>query len=1167
MTKTSTHPRNSRRARGLLAGAGLVLTGATLAAVGTGILARPAAASSRKGATLNYVLSANPDAVSGVLLDEELVISFNAPVLPASVGPDTILVRTGINNGEQANGVYVVGAFMYDRSVQRRVVIRPEAVREYYELVKNQPREDAQRSASNLIKKVENTGKLSLLKNVDHGLQVKLGPTYGTRLDDETTPIYGTYPAQLADTTPNDGDNPLVLNPGDSPLEPYRTRIAGDDDLWKSYLTAGDIGAYSELAQNSEFERFYHPVDPATGAASADSVLRQREYRRVLIDRRSAARVMFVPEIPIRADLTDTGYNTGRAYSVVVPSSKPGVFNTVISRDDGRPLLPTDGRDFTTTFTTVPATAPALFRDGESRTGITTLQKPRIINQTPPNGESYVDPTTDWEDPDNQYTVPIPQRRTFAIRLRFAQPLDPRSVSPTTFTVTKTATIDAAGNEIPVSIPIACGTFLNQHRLGIVEVEITPATNLDPQSKYQVEATNAIKSLGGASFSKNIDTTFIVGPGKPPLDAIRESFTTNGNRADPTNPDTLNEITTAYWPAPALYDTAASGKLMASFMQFAGTGVGAPSDPGNPNSPIVTSLILPAGSAIRFVTEVVDPANPSALGTQIEYNYTTVSMTSALVTAVGRYPLVVRSQDKIDVTSSTISVAGQSGQNGTTNSDTTNGPPTGGLGGSGGPGGWRGGDGGCAPKTGSDGLPVLDVNGNLQYDQNKLNGSDGSPGFLASGPNTSGGGSGGFSGDREAPNNVDCTGTTGVTVDDQVCTPARVREAGGGGGHATVGGDGDGARASTKTHTGGYYGGVGGAKYGRSDFGDQGKNGLFGTVGVPRLGYGAGGGGGGGGGAEDSGGTAGAADGIANAPDSGGGGGGGGGGALQLCARSSITIDSSVIDASGGKGGRTFNATNSDYGYGAPGGCGAGGAIWFQCYGDIVIRNGSTVTAAGGDNSTSIGYISIKNNVNNVLTAAPATGKGGPGGLGYIRFEDGSFDSVNSIAADVTNSTIIGSRTDALFRPYNDPATSAVESNFQAFPGTPMVVNISQGFSRWFNAQLDTPSYVPHDNTQPPGSPPDGTLIVNPLSPDATVDVWVRGAPNDISNPGHPNLGQATNSGDNWVFPWTRYVDVNTISRNRFLQFRVDFTLPLSYDFDPTKLPYLEYLRIDINLN
>src|SRR5262249_20620143 len=253
-------------------------------------------------------------------------------------------------------------------------------------------------------------------------------------------------------------------NDGEDIREPYRTRIAGDDALWQAYLN-GDLGAYAELTQNSEFERFYHPIDPATGVASDTSVLRQREYRRVLINRRGGTRVMFVPELPIRSDLADTAYTPGRAYALIVPASQPGVFNTVLTREGNRPLLQKDGRDFSTHFTTVPANAPALFRDGESRTGIIAQQKPRVINQTPPTAETFVDATTDWEDPDNQFTVLLPARRTFSVRLRFAQPLDPRTVSPTTFNISKTAILDSLGNETPLNPPIQVpvGTFLNQH--------------------------------------------------------------------------------------------------------------------------------------------------------------------------------------------------------------------------------------------------------------------------------------------------------------------------------------------------------------------------------------------------------------------------------------------------------------------------------------------------------------------------------------------------------------------------------------------------------------------------------------------------------------------------------------------------------------------------------
>jgi hypothetical protein len=125
-----------------------------------------------------------------------------------------------------------------------------------------------------------------------------------------------------------------------------------------------------------------------------------------------------------------------------------------------------------------------------------------------------------------------------------------------------------------------------------------------------------------------------------------------------------------------------------------------------------------------------------------------------------------------------------------------------------------------------------------------------------------------------------------------------------------------------------------------------------------------------------------------------------------------------------------------------------------------------------------------------------------------------------------------------------------------------MVVDLSQGFSRWFNTQLDTPSFAPHDDDL--GTPVvEGTSYFEPAG--SVVQIWVRSAPNDTANTGHPNLNLATSTGNKAA--WTPYVDVGTISRRRFLQFRVDFTQPLSYDFDPATLPYVDYIRIDINLN
>ena len=79
------------------------------------------------------------------------------------------------------------------------------------------------------------------------------------------------------------------------------------------------------------------------------------------------------------------------------------------------------------------------------------------------------------------------------------------------------------------------------------------------------------------------------------------------------------------------------------------------------------------------------------------------------------------------------------------------------------------------------------------------------------------------------------------------------------------------------------------------------------------------------------------------------------------------------------------------------------------------------------------------------------------------------------------------------------------------------------------------------------------------------IGAWVRSAPNDTANTGHPNLNLATSTGN--TAPWTDYLDVATISRRRFVQFRVDLTVPLSYDWNLADLPSVDFVRIDINLN
>jgi len=1136
----STAATSGRRGRAAGAVLGRAVIGGGLVAAGAAfgvLLSLPSAAPARAGEH-NYVRSSSHEAISNVRLDEEVAILFNSALWAPSVGPDTILLRTGPTRGEQASGSYVVGRFMYDRNSQRRIVIRPEAVREYYQIAKGFSRVDAENAAKRLIGNIERSGRANSLAKLDQALVKFFGTSYGagTRLDDEA--VFGNYPP--------------VLNPGD-PLLPYRTRVAGDDGLWQDYYSNGNFDAFGQLQENSEYERFFHSVNPATGVAEPQSVLRERKYRQVLIDRRAANRVMFVPEVPIRADLTDTGYKTGSSYSVVIPSLQPGVYNTVKTIKGRRGLLQDGGRDYSTYFTTIPGTVSSsgLFLDNEARTGLATLQKPRVICVTPPNGETFVDPTTDWEDPDNQALVPVSARKTFSVRLRFAQPLDPRTVTPTNFTIRQIKKDVGSASEAIISLPISSGTFLNQHRLGTVEVEITPATNLEGNGQFEVVVKGLVKSLGGELLNTDYKVSFVTGQAEPPLDAIREDFRTPTNQANPLDADTPADYTTAYWPAPVIYDPVTStGRAVAKFMPFAGTGVGAPSTPTDSGTPIVTNLVVSAGQSIIFATEEFDPASAN-FGKQVEYHYQDVSITSATVTTLGRYPLVIRSQSNVLLKAANVLVNGRKGDDGGMNTDTLTGPPTGGLGGDAGPGGFRGGDGGASALTDQSHRVVLDGGGLMQFDQGKFNGLDGLPSYVVSSTSAGGAGSGGFSGDREAPA-IDGDGNGTINSDDYPLTPARFREGGGGAGHATAGGNGAGANGTGLLHDDAgtqYGGGLGGGTYGDADHSTAPLN----IQGVPTLGLGSGGAGGGGGGMEDD-----APLGQAGAEDAGGGGGGGGGGAIQICARGTITVEGTTIDARGGAGGRTYNATRSSEGQGAPGGCGSGGSIWLQAYeGDVDVKNGSHLYAAGGDNTASTGEITTSRN-DTPSVPSPIKGKGGSGGEGYVRLEDRDGVFLNLTGQYDTSSITLGQ-----FRPQADGSYPG------RGPEVPMVVDTSVAYSRWFDSKLDTPTYRPaYDDPLTVGNdgifgtfddPIEGTLLQDfAAQSGGSVVIETRGAPNDPANSGHPNLFQVT--------AWVPFDQVETISDRRFLQFRITFTLPLTYSFS-NPLPYVDFLQINIETN
>ncbi len=436
------------------------------------------------GLCLPSASDAQEGPLSQVFPDEEITVRFRRNVPRRFVDVGTMRVRS---DGDQAEGLVTLGRPLFDSVSQSRVVVRPEAITEYFQLVELLTPEDARRKASRVLSRLERTGKVKKLAAIDRAIRTYFGPSAGagTRLDQ--TDVTATYPPQL-------------LDPERDPFGAYRRFIAGDDALWEAHV-GGDVNAFTELSSNNVYERFFHPVDPTIGVQSFDSLLRQREHRRVIV-RRSRRFATFFPQLPTRRDASDAAYAVGQEYelSILRPLRAPKTVSFGVSGSGFR-LAGTS-----LTFTV--RNSEPQFAGVDERRGLTGVDRPRVVNVTPPNGEGLVDATTDWEDPDNAFLVPQPARRTFTVRVRFAGPLDPRTVDETTFTLTKTKTAPGAPSEQTVNEPVTVGVFLAQTRLGEVRVELTPAVNLDPDSEYQVVVENGVRGLNGEQIGPAFASTF-----------------------------------------------------------------------------------------------------------------------------------------------------------------------------------------------------------------------------------------------------------------------------------------------------------------------------------------------------------------------------------------------------------------------------------------------------------------------------------------------------------------------------------------------------------------------------------------------------------------------------------------------------------------------------------
>jgi hypothetical protein len=673
--------------------------------------------------------------------------------------------------------------------------------------------------------------------------------------------------------------------------------------------------------------------------------------RLVLFDRTQKDVVTFIPEIPTRAALDDTGYTPGANYTVVVPGYPA---TNTLENLAGDQLLSPNNRIFTSSFRVISSVAPQLFIGSESA-GI-----PRVIFSAPYNGADE---------------VPV----TSTIAIDFSQALDPRTVTPDKFKV-ELVSVPAPYPQIPVSV------FLAQQRLGKIEVILTPINPMPADSTIRVTLDSGIEDLLGQALNQST-ISFFTGFGPPTgcdCDPLEEFD-------DISRQDGL--VTTANWANSRPYVGGVAGQLTAAFAPYAGDGTD-----GAFNATIGQTTTLQTGTTAQRV-----------------YNFTTFTIPiGATVVAAGSYPLVLQCQDAVDV-SGTLRLDGSAGGNGFRGDSTSAGATggAGGIGGPGGnPGGdgafktigsggnFDGLDGqGLTPGSAGIGGNTGENDGGTVAPSSWLTNSPAGattpfwprPIYTVPtvGPSQCGAG------------NVNCSNPP------KSYDPVRQREGGGGGGGSLAGGNSDNRgitliqrAGESGSADGGYGGGTwGSSTFAGADLGASVKvkdpasppNGLrtIFLTNIPTLTAGMGGAGGGGGGGEDDSQGDSVHWGAADGSDEGGGGGGGGGGALQIRTFTTINV-AGTISCKGGAGGGSYDDTSlTQFSQGAGGGGGSGGAVWLQCRGSMSIQGGAVIDVDGG-----VGGQGLADGTTTIYN-------GGLGAPGRILIEDADGAISNAPAASV----------------------------------------------------------------------------------------------------------------------------------------------------------------------
>ncbi|NUN52050.1 MAG: Ig-like domain-containing protein, partial [Planctomycetaceae bacterium] len=307
--------------------------------------------------------------------------------------------------------------------------------------------------------------------------------------------------------------------------------------------------------------------------------------RQPLFDRTKSSVITFVPEIPTRAALDDTGLAANSTYTVAVPGYPS---TNTLENLNGQQLLSPNNRVFTSTFTTVFGTAPQLFLGSEAA-GI-----PRVIHSSPFNGDTL---------------VPV----TSPIQISFSHPLDPRTVTPDKFTV-------EVVSMVPPYVVLPVSVFLAQQRLGQVAVTLTPINPMPADSTIRVTIDSGIEDLVGQAMVESVISfdTGIGGGGLVPPATEEFTATTDMDAA----------LTTANWGNDRPYVGGVAGELTAAFAPYAGDG----SD-GAFTASVGLTTSLGTGASVQRVYNFTTFSIPIG----------------AKVIAGGRFPLVIHCQGAVDI--------------------------------------------------------------------------------------------------------------------------------------------------------------------------------------------------------------------------------------------------------------------------------------------------------------------------------------------------------------------------------------------------------------------------------------------------------------------------------------------------------------------------------------